>query len=215
MRRLIIEISKSELEKIGVSQSSINNIKSLNLINFLRQDPVELSGIWRIEFKNKETKVEELKETFQTEIQVLQQEKNGAYTIFMRVGPNLSSTLSTVAGAGGYFFQPLEIQDEKIKISFIGSIRQVKSFIASLKKLGIRFKIASLTDQNFSPTSPLNKLTEKQRKVLLLAYKQGYYDVPRKITSKQLAKKIGISDATLIEHLRKTQHRLLMTLLAQ
>lgn len=214
MRRLIIEISENELEKIGVSQSSISKIKSLNLLNLLRQDPQELSGIWRIEFKSNDAKVEELEDTFQTEIQVLQQEKNGAYTIFMRVGPRLSSTLSSVTGGGGYFFQPIEIQDGKIKISFIGSIRQVKSFISSLKDLGIHFKITSLTDQNFSPTSPLNKLTEKQRKILLMAYKQGYYDVPRKITSKQLAKKMGISDATLIEHLRKTQQRLLMTILA-
>jgi predicted DNA binding protein len=47
--------------------------------------------------------------------------------------------------------------------------------------------VVLLADPNFSPVSVLNQLTQKQREVLVAAYKIGYY-IPRKTTSEQPAK---------------------------
>ncbi len=47
----------------------------------------------------------------------------------------------------------------------------------------MKLKVVSLMDAKFSPSSPLQRLTEKQRDVLIKAYKLGYYDRPRKISS--------------------------------
>ncbi len=66
-----------------------------------------------------------------------------------------------------------------------------------------------MSDLNFSPISPLNQLTEKQRDVLITAYKMGYYDVPRRGSSQDIAKKLGLVDATVVEHLRKAEQRLI------
>lgn len=72
-----------------------------------------------------------------------------------------------------------------------------------------------LADADFSPISPLNQLTEKQREVLITAYKLGYYDIPRRINSEQLAKKLNIGDSTLVEHLRKAERRLLVNIFTE
>jgi predicted DNA binding protein len=131
----------------------------------------------------------------------------------MRGGPILSTVLESVGVVEGYLFPPLEIRDGKIKISFIGSERQVGTFLEKISKKGIRYKVILLTHADFSLNSPLNQLTEKQREILVAAHKLGYYDIPRKITSQQLAKKLGIGDSTLVEHLRKAEQRLINHLL--
>jgi predicted DNA binding protein len=66
---------------------------------------------------------------------------------------------------------------------------------------------------NFSPISPLNQLTEKQREVLITAYKMGYYEIPRKLNSDELAKKLGLVNSTVVEHLRKAEQRLIRQIL--
>jgi hypothetical protein len=213
MRRLILEVFEKELAKIGIELPQFQKIKSLKLIYFLRQDPQEFAAISEVEFKDSTSKVEDLLTGgFLVEAQVLERQKNGAYLVFIRGGPSLSSVLSAIGIESGYLFPPIGIGDGKIKISFLGSEEQVKNFMEKIDELGIRYRVVLLADANFSPISPLNRLTEKQREVLMAAYKFGYYEIPRKITSEELAKKLGIVDSTLVEHLRKAEQRLMTQL---
>lgn len=46
-------------------------------------------------------------------------------------------------------------------------------------------------------------LTEAQREALQLAARQGYYDIPRRRTTQQLADELGISDQAVTERLRR------------
>jgi predicted DNA binding protein len=56
-------------------------------------------------------------------------------------------------------------------------------------------------------------LTDRQREVATEALARGYYDWPRKITNERLAEELGISRATLHEHLRKAECTLLSSAL--
>jgi predicted DNA binding protein len=69
-----------------------------------------------------------------------------------------------------------------------------------LKRAAVRYKVVQLTDASLSPSSPLSRLAEKQRRVLNTCYNLGYYDVPRKISSQQLAAKLKISSSDFIKH---------------
>jgi len=57
-------------------------------------------------------------------------------------------------------------------------------------------------------------LSPLQKSVLLEALKLGYYDWPRKITLTELADRLGISKATLSEHLRRAHQKLLTLLIS-
>jgi hypothetical protein len=216
MRRLILEASEKELSKVGVAIPPVQKIKSLDLLYVLRQDREEFAAVSRIEFKDASSKIEDLLvDGFLVEVQLLEQEKSRTFTVFMRGGPILSTVLGSLGIAGGYLFPPLEIREEKIKICFLGNNAQVSDFLEKITVLGIRFKVVLLTDADFSPDSPLNKLTEKQKKALMAAYKFGYYDIPRRINSEKLAKELNIGSSTLGEHLRKAERSLLIHILSE
>jgi predicted DNA binding protein len=78
-----------------------------------------------------------------------------------------------------------------------------------------RYKVVSLTDARFSPNSPIARLTEKQRRVLITAYKLGYYDLPRRIGSEELARKLNLVKSTFVAHRRKAERRLLTEMLSE
>jgi hypothetical protein len=216
MRRLIMEVSEKELTKIGIEMPPFDKIKTLELLYFLRQYQEEFAAVSQVEFKDPNTKVEELLTNgFLVEVQALERQKNGAYIVFMRGGPSLSSVLKSIGVENGYLFPPIGISDGKIKISFLGSELQVREFMEKVNAAQIHYKVVTLTDADFSPFSPLNQLTEKQREVLVAAFKNGYYDIPRRINTQQLSKKLGIGDSTLAEHLRKAERRLIINLLTQ
>jgi len=44
---------------------------------------------------------------------------------------------------------------------------------------------------------------------MMCAKDHGYYDSPRKITSKELAKKLGCSKSTLLEHLKNAENKIM------
>jgi len=215
MRRLILEISEKELLKFGLEMQPFQKIKSLDFLHILRQDPEEFAVISRVEFKDDSSKIEDLLSGgLLSEAQLLEQEKNRTYKVFLKGGPSLSSIINTL-GIGGYLFLPLEIRGEKLKISFLGNTKQVGEFTRKITALGIKHKVVLLTEANFSPDSPLSKLTEKQREVLIASYKLGYYDLPRRINSKKLAEKLHIGSSTFGEHLRKAERGLLRHILSE
>jgi len=214
MRRLILEVSEKELIKAGIELPPVMIIKSLELLYFLRQNAEEFAAISRVEFKNSSTKIEDLLAGgLLVDAQVIEREKNGAYIAFIRSGPSLTSVLNYIGMEGGYLFPPLGIGEGKVKFSFLGSEQQIKQFIETINAIGIRYRVVLLADADFSPVSVLNQLTQKQREVLVAAYKMGYYDIPRKITSEQLAKNLKLVDSTVVEHLRKAEQRLITHIL--
>jgi predicted DNA binding protein len=95
----------------------------------------------------------------------------------------------------------------------LGSGNQIMGMLRSLQKEGIQYKVISLTEANFTSGTLLGLLTEKQREILTVAFKLGYYDIPRKAGSDELARKLGIRNPTFVAHRRKAERRLIEEIL--
>lgn len=65
------------------------------------------------------------------------------------------------------------------------------------------------TPEAGEPLANLSALSARQREVFDLARDRGYYDWPRRVSGGDLATELGISKATLFEHLRKAEAKLL------
>jgi predicted DNA binding protein len=55
----------------------------------------------------------------------------------------------------------------------------------------------------------LGELTEKQMQALILAMENGYYRVPKKVTTEEIARIQGVPRTTYEEHLRKAESKVL------
>ncbi len=226
MRRLILEFSKSQFEKIHEllarnevnkipEPSPLNHIKTFEILQFLRLDNEEFAAICRIEteqampgFGDWFEKAGNADDNFSEGAQILEREKSGAYIVFLRHNPVPPGLNINQLIEGGYLVA-IEIREGKIKITYLGTVKQIKTVLGMIRQHGIRYKILSLTDAKFSLNSPLNGLTEKQRKVLTTAYRLGYYSLPRKISTEQLARKLNLHKSALAAHRRKAELRLI------
>lgn len=54
----------------------------------------------------------------------------------------------------------------------------------------------------------LPSLSARQREVLLLAWKHGYYEIPRQTTTEEIADSVGIERRTAEQHLRRAENKI-------
>ena len=97
-------------------------------------------------------------------------------------------------------------------ISATGTEENLKKILELFKNIGTINKI-SFVKSIYNEQTILSCLTEKQKDILIAAKKNGYYAYPRKINSKELSEKIGLSKPTVVQHLRKAEVRLVSNIL--
>ena len=113
------------------------------------------------------------------------------------------------------FFTNPVITDEKGYESWeITSLDEqtLREFIVNLQKEHSEVKVIDIQNKNLNEVySPKIKpsLTKGQTKALELAKQKGYYNFPRSIELKDLAKEAGISLSTFREHLRKAEKKII------
>lgn len=211
-----MELTGKELSRI-TEQTLLGKVRSLELLHFLKFDRKEIAAVCRVSFKDADSKVEDLLDiSHVAKVQLLEREEGGSCMILVRWRPKPGSLIfNHIETGGGYMVSPFEFHNGKFKIAFLGNQKQIQNFLERLEERGLSYRVVSAMDASFLPDSPLNCLTDKQRNILVSAFKLGYYDLPRKINSDQLANQLNIVNSTLIEHVRKAERRMLAEMLGE
>jgi len=214
MRRVVIELPANDLAEL-LDEPSLDKLESFEALSFLRVTPKEVVLVGRVKFKDPLLRPEEIFTEPSDEVQVLERDKDGTYTCFMK--GKLQREFSGVFGAirDGYLSYPYELKDGHLKVALLGSQKVIRGFLRTVEEAGVRYKLVSLTDARFSSNSPLGSLTLKQQSVIISAFKLGYYDSPRKTSSRELAEKLHIREPTLVRHRRKAERRILSEVLGE
>lgn len=218
MRRLILEFPIDEWSNSkNLDVTLFKNIKTLEILHLLKQDRKNIAVICRIEVEKQESDIEsyvKLALGNTAKVQIIEREKNGAFIVFVNHKMVLAPlTLKMIEP--GVYIASREFRRGNVKIALIGTVKQLKRTLENLDKSNMHFRILSVTDPKFAYDSPINGLTEKQRRVLTNAFKLGYYDLPRRIDSQQLANRLKLKTATLVVHRRKAERRILAKLLEE
>ncbi len=104
---------------------------------------------------------------------------------------------------------PTIIAQDKVTVTMIGENENLNKFVDMVKKSGGKILNLNISKAAYQKHNLLNVLTEKQRDILINAHRYGYYKYPKKLNSEKLSEKVNIGKATLVQHLRKAEERLM------
>jgi len=101
----------------------------------------------------------------------------------------------------------VESEGWKLRIRFVNR-DQFDAFRSNLSEQGFSYSLLELTEPDKPRIGGID-LTPRQHEVLVAAWEHGYYEIPREISSNELAEKLGISHQALSELLRRGINKLI------
>ena len=110
----------------------------------------------------------------------------------------------TFAEADCFLISALSKPDGRLEWAVLGNDSMVKSLMKGLESQNVTGEVVRI-----SKLEGERELTSRQENILQIALEKGYFEFPKKITLRQLAKALDISPATLTEILRRGQRRIL------
>ena len=114
--------------------------------------------------------------------------------------------------AGGWRgVAPLEVAmagDAEARIVLLVSEAMLPRLRTFFDGLGAPYRVRAVRGA-VEPWQPLADLTARQRELLALAYRLGYYDSPAKVSLDRIAGLVGITKAGLSKHLRAAERKVL------
>ncbi len=214
MRKIVIEFaSDARIRKVqGNMFEFIESIELLELLRLDFQKGIKL-GLMLITIKEGYV-LEDVELPDNIEIANVLKSEGSKYTCIVKVKvPKEFRKMMRDFNLDLIWTTPSFMSEDRSIVSCIGEEEDLRKFLDMIKNLG-PIKSLSFKKAAYQEHGILSVLTEKQREIVIAAKKNGYYDMPRNISSEQLSKLVGVSKATLLEHLRKAEVRLMDNILA-
>jgi len=130
------------------------------------------------------------------------------YTVLLRV--SMTEGMGQMArrvGADLLPAQPCIITAETGRVSFYSTDAQLRRVRELLDLLGTPYTVER-TRRASGPVGPLASLSERQRDLLILAHRLGYFESPAKTDLARIAGIAGISKAAVSKQMRAAQRKL-------
>ena len=209
MRKVILEISPFEHVR-EEEKETFRHIESYQVLQVIKIDYAGGMFVDVIECITKEGEnIEEIEMIGQMEVLNVLRSKGNKHICLVeghRVQAELDMDL--------IWTTPSMIAPDRIIISFMGPQKSIVEFVEIVR--GHVGEIINMTFQkaSYEKGDILSILTDRQREIMAAANRHGYYEIPRKISSVELAEKLEIAKPTMLEHLRKAESRLLTNIFA-
>jgi predicted DNA binding protein len=214
MRKVTIEV-KTNPQFRRAQRDFFERIESIDGLELFRFDFKRGYALMLTEFKMKEGySLEDAQIPPEAEILTTLETTDNTYTCLMRLRPY--SELDAIVrkfDINVIWDTPLRVTEDRRVYSAIADQENMEKLLSAIKSVG-EIEKTSFHQATYSVHGLLSCLTARQKEVLILAKKMGYYEYPRKVKSDDLAQMLGISKASTIEHLRKAEVRIMNQVLA-
>jgi DNA-binding XRE family transcriptional regulator len=215
MRKLTLQIELNDEIK-EAQKSAFEHIHSWELLETLKTEWEEGVVIVLIDIILKEdVSVHDLESIGDMKLlSVLKSEGNKHTCLVKHQEPEISKELFKEFDLDLINTTPTILSENRYTCSVIGDNENLTRFVELMKTTMGKIENMTFKKAVYQKHDMLSVLTDKQKNVLIAAQKHGYYANPRKIKSEDLAKKIGLSKNTTLEHLRKAEERIMDNIVA-
>ncbi|MHA1731882.1 MAG: helix-turn-helix domain-containing protein [Promethearchaeota archaeon] len=205
MQQVLIEFPLAALEGAGLTQV------------FDVADEVQIEEILKLSVKGfvvvqetrlKEGKsVEDLEKLAQVTMCRVLAKQGDTYTLV--VGYKSKKPLpDLLTGFEVLLKMPVAFFPNKCQVKFLGTREGLKKLLFQFSNSKVKFKILSISDKDAEKSGQDPKLTQKQEAVLRYALDNGYFEIPRAISTQDIAREFSITPAAILEHVRKGQKKI-------
>ena len=206
MRQAVLSVDHKTLAEFGFTVFQDAGLLDIEILSC--EGPRGVSRI-HVEERPDEHRLDEL-ETIQWWECVADEGSKHVYLVEMNVAEQLNRV--GVDADGMTRTEWAEVHSQGFSFEQTGSQEELSAMLADLQAAGQNITLEKLRDYRIQETS-LDALTDRQHEVLEVAYELGYYDVPRKSSTAEVAVDLGVDDSTVAEHLQRAEHNLLESLL--
>ncbi len=214
MRRMVIEIGlKPPFDEY--LEQALGHVESYNVLEMVRidfQHGIKV-GIMEVTMKDGYT-IKDLDLPPPAKVVSVIQEDGNTYTCVVQVkAPQEMLGLFRQFDLDLLWETPMGFSGGEVVLTVVGEDEELRKLISIIDNIG-KVNEIHVQPATFHQEDVLAALTKRQREVVVAAKRYGYYEYPRRMNAEELAKRIGVSKATVVEHLRKAEGRLLEAILA-
>ncbi|MDJ0270868.1 MAG: helix-turn-helix domain-containing protein [Aigarchaeota archaeon] len=183
------------------------------MLKCIKCDIDEFAAILKIKPTDKKLDLEDLKKSTAIKVVVLMHNMHGIFTVFIRGRFNIPKGIKSPDVIN--YETPVFLDCMKQRITLVGDDSDIRYALKLMHENKIGHRILKLTSLKPEEPDPLANLTQRQKEALITAYLHGYYKNPKRTTTKDIAKLLGINKSTLTEHLIKAERKIITQTIKQ
>jgi predicted DNA binding protein len=214
LRKVIIEL-KTNARFREAQRSIFDKVESIEGLELFKLDFLRGYVLMLTEFNMRDGfSLEDAEVSPEAKILATLDTQGNRYTCLMKLKPYVElEQIVKKFDISVVWTTPMRVTEEKRVYSAIADQENIEKLLSVLQLIG-EIENVSVQQATYEAHGVLSCLTARQKDVLVLAKKMGYYDYPRKVNGEALAEAVGISKAATIEHLRKAEARIMSQILA-
>lgn len=101
-----------------------------------------------------------------------------------------------------------ELDDESATLSLVGPQESISGTISEYEAVGTSPDLRKLGSYE-GRDKPMDSLTDRQQEVIQTAFDMGYYEVPREVSTSDVAAELDLDPSTVAEHLQRAERNAL------
>lgn len=206
MREALVSISDSEYEALGIEEL-VRVCRNAGLRDFDELVCHGTGSVLQIEVDERvdEDRLQAL--DYVTEWEYISTSDDSHLYVVSFTAPALSEEINEPMEELVGTCDP-QVRDDGATISFVGPQDAIAETIDEYKQEGVTPDLRKLGGYQGKP-KPTDKLTRRQQQVIQTAFDMGYYEVPREVSTQDVAEELSLDPSTVAEHLQRAERNLL------